>query len=155
LFDRNERMVYDNINTNGLNSKISEYWTQNGFYITQSTPTFVSGEGPEEWGLKPMFSAYVNTQGSKSYIDLVLSGTLTQNGIILLVILSVLIWPLAIILGFLSYTKLEDKSKSFSYYFWDSLNKYTGKTGAPSMPAVGFAPPPPPPPPPPPAPPPQ
>jgi len=147
MFDKTARMVYSNVGTQDLSHQIAQYWISQGFFVSHQAQNYVGGEAyTEEMGIKTQFAANIYPDGEKTYVDLRLTGNLSTNGIIILVICCLFSLLLAAILGYIAYDKYEKRANYLTGYFWDTLNRATGKMGMPAYAYYGPAPPAPPPP---------
>ncbi len=146
MFDKREVLVYHNVDPAAVMPRIIDLWTQAGFFVTQMSPLQIYGEcAADEMGIKPKFNLVLNPQGETTIFDLTVSGKITDTGILVLVLLGILFWPVALILGLVSYMKFEDREKGLSFYFWGMMNSITDQTGTPPYgPPPGFQQPPPP-----------
>src|SRR5512137_1311380 len=92
MFDKASRLVYTNVGHQDLAAKIAQYWSSQGFYISQQAPNYVGGESyEEEMGIKTQFAINIYPDGERTYIDLRLIAQPSTNAIIILAICGVLL----------------------------------------------------------------
>jgi hypothetical protein len=134
LFSKREVLVYKNVDIDLMIPQLMDYWTRMGFYVTQMSPHYLSGVAyGEEMGIRSQFNLTIFPRGEYTTFDLYTQGEIQTSSIVILVIIAVLLWPVALILGLVSYFKYDSRSKSSMYNFWGFLNHITGQAGVPPI----------------------
>ena len=142
MFDKREVLTYQNIDVKAITPQVVDYWTRCGYYVTQVSPTTLAGTGySEEYGIRPQFNLNMTTQGNITTFDLSTKGEVSSTAIIILILLVVFLWPVALILGIVGYTKHDGNAKATMYNFWGFINSLSNQQG---MPPMGYYTPPPP-----------
>jgi hypothetical protein len=72
-------------------------------------------------------------------VQLSMGAQLEQNSMIILIVLVVLFWPAAAILGYLAYSEFETKKRALYAQFWQHMFQTLGAP-AQALPATGYAP---------------
>jgi hypothetical protein len=160
MFEKRDYRVYKGVKTNKIYPQICDFWTRQGFYVTQISPVQIQGESYQSnIGLRREFYLHLNEQKDSTYFDLTFRARVTDTGAVGGAAAAVIFWPAAVVGGALSYSEYEKDANSMMYNFWNFVNHITNKKGElppgavpPTPPPAHYPPPPyaPPPPPPPP-----
>jgi hypothetical protein len=106
--------------------------------------------------LKREFFLTLNQQKEDTHVDLRVNAKITDEGMVGGVAAAVIVWPVALVGGALSYNEYEKDANTMIYNFWGFVNQLTDQEGSippgwhpsgqPPPPPPGYYAPPPPPP---------
>ncbi len=94
---------------------------QSGFYIQPTGPGTYACRAMPTFGLIPHLNVRIADRGGQSEVWFHGYGEFDQNGMIMGVIMLILFWPAALILGYLAYDGFQKKYRMLTQYAWSQL----------------------------------
>jgi hypothetical protein len=130
MFEKREYRMYKGVKREAIYQQVCDFWARSGFYVSQISPFHIQGQSYyQKIGLKREFFLRMDEHEDVTYIDLSVQAKITDEGLIGGVAATVLLWPVAVVGGALSYDQYENDAKALMGSFWgyvDSISKTTG-----------------------------
>jgi hypothetical protein len=137
MFDRRDYRIYQGVNKDGLYPQICDWWARQGFYVAQIYPFHIQGSSYySKIGLRREFNLRMDDRDGSTHFDLNLRASITDEGLVGGVAAAVLLWPVAVVGGALSYNEYEKDARNLMVAFWTFLDQISGTRGsmAPNIP---------------------
>lgn len=100
-------------------AKAWEWWTRQGFQLAQTGPYRCHGTSfYARIGLRREFDLIVDDSKDGCVVDLTFRARITEEGLIVGAITTVVLWPVALIGGAVSYSEYETDARNMMLAFW-------------------------------------
>ena len=147
MFEQRDYRVYKDIARADIYESACVWWGTQGFYVTRVGPYHVRGVSYySKIGLRREFDLFLNEAEGGTTLDLTFRAQITDEGLVGGAVAAVLVWPVAVVGGAISYHEYEKEARQLMYYFWQFMDQEAGVPGAVATPTTPPPVPPPPPP---------
>ena len=144
MFDKREYRMYQGIKREDIYPQVCDFWARQGFYVAQLGPYHIHGQSYySKIGLKREFYLRMDENQGNTYIDIQFQAKITDTGLVGGAAAAILLWPVAVVGGALSYTEYENDAKNLMWNFWGHVDPLAKQAGVPSPPPPPVQPPPP------------
>ena len=118
-------------------TKVWEWWGRQGFQLSQSGPFRVHGLSfYARIGLRREIDLFVDEVKDGCSLDLTFRAQPTEEGIIVGAVAAVVLLPVAVVGGALSYTEYESDARNLILAFWQVIAPPGGKTSGIASPPL-------------------
>lgn len=119
MFEKREVRSVPGIRRDELWTKAWDWWSRQGFHLTQAGPYRFHGTSHyERIGLKREFDIAIDEVSGGSSVDLSFRASLTNEGLVLGAVTAVFLFPVAVVGGAVSYTEYETDARNLMAAFW-------------------------------------
>jgi hypothetical protein len=146
MFEKREVRSFPNVRREDAWTRSWDWWSRQGFRLTQTGPYRIHGSSfYSRIGLRREFDLVIKESAGGSRIDLSFSAQVTDEGVIAGAVTAVLLFPVAVLGGAVSYTEYETDARNLMLAFWQHLGSASagpsgGSVGMPSpCPGCGSA----------------
>ncbi len=109
--------------------KVWDWWSRQGFQLAQTGPTAMRGTSfYSNIGLRREFWLVLSEAAGGCNVDLSLNAQITDEGLVVGAVSTVVFWPVAVVGGALSYSEYETDARNLMIAFWQSV--YASPSGA-------------------------
>jgi len=139
LFAKREQRTFSGIKKETIIQSISNFWSQSQFGITFFGPFQIHGERLySKIGLRQVIDVWIQDSGDTIMVDLMFSANLGEGEAVVGVVGAVVILPVAIAVGAVSYLEYENDANSLIGSFWNFLTSLVISNGGriPSQPLI-------------------
>lgn len=140
LFTKHDHRPIAEITKEEVMQAASYYWRFNDFGISFATPYSMQGsQFYSKLGLRQSLSLYLVDEGSQIGVDLSLSAELTDEGAAVGIVGAILVLPLTVAVGAVSYIEYDNDAQRLINGFWHYLYGFkknpTPPAGQPYVPS--------------------
>jgi len=122
MFDKREIRPFPGVRRDDLWPKAWDWWSRQGFHLTQTGPYMFHGTSfYSRIGLRRELDLRLDEAGGTSTIDLSFRAQITEEGAIAGAVTAVILLPVALVGGAISYTEYETDARNLMLAFWQSL----------------------------------
>lgn len=147
LFTKHERRGFADITKEQVMQAAGWYWRSRQFGVTYTSPySLKGGQFYSKLGLRQSVDVTVVDEGSNIGVDVSISAELTDEGAVVGVVGAILVLPVTVAVGAVSYIEYENDAQRLVNDFWNYLYSFpknpvppAGPPGTPSW-AQGQAP---------------
>ncbi len=135
MFQKREVHFAANVKPADLWPKVWDWWSRQGFQLSQSAPTSLHGTSfYSRIGLRREVWVVLSDAPSGTNVDLSLNAQITDEGLIAGAVSAVLFWPVAVVGGAVSYSDYESDSNNLMMAFWQFVHSASAPAGSPQPP---------------------
>jgi hypothetical protein len=138
MFEKREQKVYRGVRRESVYQPVCDFWARQGFYVAQVSPFHIQGTSYyQKIGLRREFWLRLDEQNGDTYMDLMFSARISDEGLIGGAAAAVIFFPVAVVGGAISYGEYEEEARRLMGSFWsfaDQQCRITGQSAAPSQP---------------------
>ncbi len=128
MFEKREVRTVPGIRRDDLWTKAWDWWSRQGFHLAQTGPYRFHGTSYyERIGLRREFDLVIDEVAGGSSVDLSFRASLTNEGLVLGAVTAVLLFPVAVVGGAVSYTEYETDARNLMAAFWQQMSIAVGK----------------------------
>jgi hypothetical protein len=136
LFTKHDHRIVPGITKEQAMQGASWYWRSRNFGVTFSSPyNFYGSQFYSKLGLRQSVSVYAVPEGSEVAIDLSLSAELTDEGAVVGVLGAVILLPVTVAVGAVSYVEYENDAQRLIADFWGYMYGFPKNPAPPAGPA--------------------
>ncbi len=130
MFEKRDYRMYQGVNREQIYPQICDFWARYGFYVAQLSPFQIQGQSyHQKIGLRREFYLRLDEHQDGTYIDLMFSAKISDEGMIGGIAAAVIFFPIALVGGALSYTEYENEAKNLMGNFWGFVDQITNQRG--------------------------
>ena len=130
MFEKREYRMYQGVKREQIYLKICDFWSRQGFYVWQISPYQIQGQSYyQKIGLRREFFLRLDEHEGNTYIDISLQAKITDEGLVGGAAAAILLWPVAVVGGALSYSEYETDAKNLLGSFWAYVNSISNTNG--------------------------
>ncbi len=116
-------------------TKAWDWWGRQGFHLTQTGPYRFHGSSYyARIGLRREFDLILDEASGGTNVDLTFSARITDEGLIAGAVTAVLLLPVAVLGGAVSYSEYETDARNLIFAFWQFLSSVPGTAAASTLP---------------------
>lgn len=137
MFEKREVRFISGVRREDLWPKAWEWWARQGFLLTQTGPyRFHGASYYARIGLRREFDVVLDEAPGGVTVDLTFSAQITDTGLVAGAVAAVVLLPVAVLGGAVSYTEYESDARNLMLAFWQSISAPGGTAPAttPAMP---------------------
>ncbi|HII41233.1 MAG TPA: zinc ribbon domain-containing protein [Thermoplasmata archaeon] len=128
MFQKREVHFVPGMKPADLWPKVWDWWSRQGFQLTQTAPTSLSGTSfYSRIGLRRELWLVLSEAPNGCNADLALNAQVTDEGLVLGAVSAVVFLPVAVVGGAISYSEYETDARNLMLAFW----QYVYSLGAP------------------------
>jgi hypothetical protein len=133
LFTKHDHRPIAEITKEQVMQAASWYWRFNNFGVSFASPYSMQGsQFYSKLGLRQSVSIYVVDEGPQIGVDLTLSAELTDEGAVVGIVGAILVLPLTVAVGAVSYMEHENDAQRLMNGFWQYLYGFKKNPAPPS-----------------------
>jgi len=130
MFEKRDYRIYPDIDKEKIYPQVCDFWARQGFYVSQFGPYHIYGQAYHgNIGLRMEFDLRIYDVDDNTYLDLLVRAKVTDEGLVGGAAAAVIVWPVAVVGGAISYSEYEKGANALIGSFWTYTNQITGKTG--------------------------
>ena len=130
LFAKREQRTFSGIKKETIVPSISNFWSQSQFGITFTGPFQIHGERLySKIGLRQVVDVWIQDSGDAVMVDIMFSANLGEGEAVIGAVGAVVILPVAVAVGAVSYLEYENDAKSLIASFWNFLTSLVFSSG--------------------------
>lgn len=136
LFTKHDHRIVPGINKEQAMQGSSWYWRSRNFGVTFNSPySFTGAQFYSRLGLRQSVIVYAVPEGSEVAIDLTISAELTDEGAVVGVLGAVILLPVTVAVGAVSYVEYENEAQRLIADFWTYMSGFPKNPAPPAGPA--------------------
>ncbi|MGI0147973.1 MAG: hypothetical protein ACREDF_00375 [Thermoplasmata archaeon] len=130
MFEKREVRFVPGVSRDEMWAKAWDWWARQGFQLTKTGPYRCHGASIyARIGLRREFDLIIDEATGGCTVDLTSHAVLTEGGLIAGALTAVVLWPVAVLGGAVSYSEYETDARNLLLAFWQYL---AATPGAPS-----------------------
>ena len=134
LFTKREHRLVPGISKEQAMQASGWYWRSRQFGVSYTSPYSMNGgQFFSKLGLRQTVYVYAVDEGSSVAVDVSISAELTDEGLAVGVVGAVLLLPVAVAVGAVSYIEYEDEAARLLNDFWGYLNSFPNNPQPPAQ----------------------
>lgn len=123
MFEKREARFFAGTRRDDLWTKSWDWWARQGFHLTQTGPYRFHGSSYyARIGLRREFDLILDEASGGCNIDLSLNAQLTDEGMIAGAVTAVILLPVAVLGGAVSYSEYQTDARNVMLAFWQFLS---------------------------------
>ena len=138
MFEKREIRFFPGTRRNDVWPKAWDWWGRQGFHLARTGPYRVHGSSYyARIGLRREFDVILDDASGGTNVDLTFNAQITEEGLIVGAVTAVLLLPVAVLGGAVSYSEYETDARNLILGFWQFLATAQGVPAGrttPSMP---------------------
>ena len=137
MFEKREVRFVPGVRREAMWTKGWDWWVRQGFQLTQTGPYRCHGASfYARIGLRREFDLIIDDASDGCTVDLTFHATLTEEGLVVGAVTALLLLPVAVLGGAVSYSEYETDARNLILAFWQTVSPSPGASGsqAPAMP---------------------
>jgi hypothetical protein len=128
MFEKREVRFVAGVSRDDLWAKAWDWWTRQGFALTKTRPYRCHGASfYARIGLRREFDLILDEANGGCNVDLTFRAVLTQEGLIAGAVAAVVLWPIAVLGGAVSYSEYEADARNLLLAFWQFVTANAGE----------------------------
>ncbi len=132
MFQKREARLAPNVKAADLWPKAWDWWGRQGFQLAQTGPYSFHGTSfHSHLGLRREVWLVLSDAAGGTNVDLSLNAQITDEGLVGGAVAAVLLWPVAVVGGAVSYSDYETDSNHLMMAFWQFVNAAGAPPGTP------------------------
>jgi len=136
LFTKRDHRVIPGLTKEQAMQAASWFWRSRNFGVNFTAPYSVHGEQfYSKLGLRQMIDVWTADEAQMVGVDVSFSAELTDVGAVAGVAGLIILWPVALVGGAVSYMEYENDAQRLMSEFWSYLNSFQKNPQPPSAPA--------------------
>ncbi len=140
MFQKRETHFVVGLKASELWPRAWDWWGRQGFQLAQTGPTSLHGTSfYSRIGLRREVWVVLSEAPNGTNADVAVNAQLTDEGLVGGAVAAVLLWPVAVVGGAVSYSEYEADARNLMLAFWqyaDALSRPAGPSPAGTQPAV-------------------
>ncbi|HLB67180.1 MAG TPA: zinc ribbon domain-containing protein [Thermoplasmata archaeon] len=137
MFEKREVRFLPGVRREDMWTMAWDWWARQGFQLTKTGPyRFHGASFYARIGLRRESDLIIDEASGGCTIDLSLRATLTQEGLIVGAVAAVLLLPVAVLGGAVSYSEYETDARNLSLAFWQYVSAPPGAPSAGPAPVM-------------------
>ncbi|MEM3396586.1 MAG: zinc-ribbon domain-containing protein [Thermoplasmata archaeon] len=137
MLEKREQRIFSNADISMLYSKCLEFWRVQGFHLVEMGNYTFSGEHfTSKLGLKRKIQVQLIKNSENVLVDATFCAEITETGAVAGAIGAVLLFPVAVAVGAVSYFEYENDADNLMRAFWHYLYLVTSSPGKNILPPV-------------------
>ena len=137
MFEKREVRLFPGLRRDDVWAKAWDWWGRQGFHLTKTGPYRFHGSSYySRIGLRREFDLIVDDVPNGCNVDLTFSAQITDEGLIAGAVTAVLVLPVAVLGGAVSYSEYETDARNLILVFWQFLSMGSGPSAVKSTPAM-------------------
>jgi len=130
MLEKRDYRIYQDIDKEKIYPQVCDFWARQGFYVSQFGPYHIYGRAyHSNIGLRMEFDLRIYDVDDNTYLDLMLRAKLSDEGLVGGAAAAVIVWPVAVVGGAVSYSEYEKGAYNLIGSFWAYTDQITGKMG--------------------------
>ena len=121
MFEKWESRVYPKADAKVIHAHAFRWWQSQGFALTEMGPGQFVGSSASKYGLQREATVTVRDLGEQTLVELRMRAHITDEGVIAGGLALVLLWPVAVVGGAVSYAKYEEDAINLMSMSWRAL----------------------------------
>jgi len=121
MFEKWESRVYPKADARVIHAHAFKWWQSQGFALSEMGPGQFVGSSASRYGLKREATVTVRDLGEQTQVELRMRAHITDEGVIAGGLALVLLWPVAVVGGAVSYARYEEDAINLMSTFWRAL----------------------------------
>lgn len=136
VFEKREIHTVANMRRDDLWKSAWDWWASHGFRLAKTGPYRFHGSSfHSNIGLRREFDLALSEESEGSVVDLNISASITDEGLVLGAVAAVAFLPVALVGGALSYTQYETDAANLMMAFWQYVDSLSAPVKARRAPA--------------------
>ena len=137
LFTKRDHRIIPGLTKEQAMQAASWFWRSRNFGVNFTSPYSVHGEQfYSKLGLRQSIDVWAADEGQNVGVDLSFSAELTDVGAVAGVAGLIILWPVALVGGAVSYIEYENDAQRLMTEFWSYINAFPKNPQPPSGPAL-------------------
>ncbi len=129
MFEKRDVRSFPGLHRDDVGAKSWDWWGRQGFHLTKTGPYRFHGSSYySRIGLRREFDLIVDDVSGGCNVNLTLNATITDEGLIAGAVTAVLLLPVAVLGGAVSYSEYETDARNLILAFWQFLSTAPGKS---------------------------
>jgi hypothetical protein len=120
-FEKWESRVYPRADARVIHAHAFKWWQSQGFGLSEMGPGQFVGSSASRYGLQREATVTVRDLGEQTLVELRMRAHITDEGVIAGGLALVLLWPVAVVGGAVSYARYEEDAIDLMSTFWRAL----------------------------------
>jgi len=121
MFEKWESRVYPKADARVVHAHAFKWWQSQGFGLSEMGPGQFIGSSASRYGLQREATVTVRDLGERTLVELRMRAHITDEGVIAGGLALVLLWPVAVVGGAVSYARYEEDAINLMSTFWRAL----------------------------------
>ena len=121
MFEKWESRAYARADAKVIHAHAFAWWQSQGFALREMGPGQFVGTSASRYGLQREATVTVRDMGAQTLVELRMRAHITDEGVIAGGLALVLLWPVAVVGGAVSYAKYEEDAINLMATFWRTL----------------------------------
>jgi hypothetical protein len=121
MFEKWESRAYGRADAKVIHAHAFAWWQSQGFALREMGPGQFVGTSASRYGLQREATVTVRAMGEQTLVELRMRAHITDEGVIAGGLALVLLWPVAVVGGAVSYAKYEEDAINLMATFWRTL----------------------------------
>ena len=121
MFEKWESRVYPKADARVIHAHAFKWWQTQGFALSEMGPGQFVGSSASRYGLQREATVTVRDLGEQTLVELRVRAHITDEGVIAGGLALVLLWPVAVVGGAVSYARYEEDAINLMSTFWRAL----------------------------------
>ena len=122
MFEKREIRFFPGTRRDDVWTKAWDWWGRQGFHLTRTGPYRFHGSSYyTRIGLRREFDVILDEASGGTNVDLTLNAQITEEGLIAGAVTAVLLLPVAVLGGAVSYSEYETDARNLILAFWQFL----------------------------------
>jgi len=137
MFEKREVRSFPGLRRDDVWAKAWDWWARQGFHLAKTGPYRFHGSSYySRIGLRREFDLIVDDVPGGCNVDLTFSAQITDEGLIVGAVTAVLLLPVAVLGGAVSYSEYETDARNLILAFWQFLSTAPGASADKPTPAM-------------------
>ncbi len=137
MFQKRDVRFVQGVRLDATWSKLWDWWARQGFQLAQSGPYQMHGTSIySRIGLRREIWLVATDAPGGANLDLSLNAQITDEGLVAGAVSAVLLFPIAVVGGALSYSNYETDAQNLIMAFWQFANSLGTPSGGSAMPTA-------------------
>lgn len=137
MFEKREVRFVEGVSRDDIWAKAWDWWTRQGFALTKTGPYRCHGASfYARIGLRREFDLILDEANGGCTVDLTFRAVLTEEGLIAGAVTAVVLWPIAVLGGAVSYSEYEADARNLLLAFWQFVATGPGARSTSPPPAM-------------------
>ena len=128
MLERRDYRVIPGVKAPDVWPRVWEWWQRAGFTLYHVGPNHFTGSSVySKIGLSREIEVRLQEANDALYVDVAFRARITEAGAVGGAVAAVLLWPVAVVGGALSYSEYENEARALLANFWQHLWQVTGR----------------------------
>ena len=121
MFDRHDRQFVKGTDPSPVIAAISGVLAPRGYQLMQVGPATWQGRGPTDGGLANQVTITCMPQGDGQWVEIHQSSTLDGTNVLIFIVLVVVFWPAAAVLGYLAWQGVQTRQGANNHALYHAM----------------------------------